>query len=334
MRLPFPSLDFTNLICRNQRVFRFASLIYRNIATRVTKADVEIVPGNAMRINLRVARPWTFVPGQHLYLYFPTIGLWTNHPFSVAWNGPSPMSQTPDMRHGNKPLPGLPNDKESFNSSIIPLYYQESLKTRQDTTISLIVKRQSGFTSRIYDKTNAKPSASLTNLTALVEGPYGSSSLSSYGTVLLFAAGIGITHQLSHVRALLTAYAAGTCATRRVVLVWVIQSAEHLEWIRQWMVEILDMERRREVLQVLLFVTRPDLMARTREQISSASGGVKMWSRRPDLDVLVDDEIGQAVGTTAVEVCGAGLFVDQIRQASRRWMDKKSVDFVDNSYGN
>lgn len=48
--------------------------------------------------------------------------------------------------------------------------------------------------------------------------------LHSYGTVMLFAGGIGITHQVPHVRDLVTGFGNGTVAARKVILVWVIQS--------------------------------------------------------------------------------------------------------------
>ena len=58
---------------------------------------------------------------------------------------------------------------------------------------------------------------------ALIEGPYGTHrSLASYGTVMLFASGIGITHQMPYVRELLEGYNAGIVAARRVTLIWVI----------------------------------------------------------------------------------------------------------------
>lgn len=49
-------------------------------------------------------------------------------------------------------------------------------------------------------------------------------SLGSYGTVVLIAGGIGITHPVPFIKDLVEGYANGTIATRRVVLVWVVQS--------------------------------------------------------------------------------------------------------------
>lgn len=48
--------------------------------------------------------------------------------------------------------------------------------------------------------------------------------LGSYGTVVLVAGGIGITHPVPFLRDLVEGYANGTIATRRVVLVWIVQS--------------------------------------------------------------------------------------------------------------
>ena len=52
----------------------------------------------------------------------------------------------------------------------------------------------------------------------------GHHNLDSYGTVMLFAAGIGITHQVPYVRSLVTGYANNTVACRKLTLVWIIQS--------------------------------------------------------------------------------------------------------------
>jgi predicted ferric reductase len=65
---------------------RFIRLVVRNVGKGGTSADVEVLPGDALRVTVRMARPWTFRPGQHAYLYLPSVGLWTNHPFSVAWS--------------------------------------------------------------------------------------------------------------------------------------------------------------------------------------------------------------------------------------------------------
>ena len=156
----------------------------------------------------------------------------------------------------------------------------------------------------------------------------GNQSLNSYGTVMLFAAGVGITHQVPHVRALVAAYANGTAATRKVVLVWIIKSPEHLEWIRPWMTEILGMEKRREVLKILLFVTRP----RSTKEIHSPSSSVQMFPGKPDVNALVAQEQAKQLGAMAVSVCGTGSLSDDVRRAVRVRCEETNIDFVENAF--
>src|SRR5438034_115156 len=56
---------------------------------------------------------------------------------------------------------------------------------------------------------------------ATIEGPYGNElNLGSYGTVLLFATGIGIAGQLPYVKQLLEGYHNCKVKTRRIALFW------------------------------------------------------------------------------------------------------------------
>jgi NAD(P)H-flavin reductase len=48
-------------------------------------------------------------------------------------------------------------------------------------------------------------------------------SLASYGTVLLIAGGIGITHPLSYLREFADGFTDRSMAVRRVTLVWVVR---------------------------------------------------------------------------------------------------------------
>ncbi|QIW95807.1 hypothetical protein AMS68_001325 [Peltaster fructicola] len=255
-----------------ERLVRLALLVRRNIKGGLSKAEFEALPGEAVRVTLHIARPWTFRPGQHIYLYVPSLGLWTSHPFSIVWS----------------------EDQDGYNrEKALPLTYTDPL-ARKQTTMSLIVRRRTGFTNSLYKKA----AGSKFTTTALVEGPYGQQCFRSYGTVMLFAAGVGITHQVPHVRDLVASFANGTCATRKVVLVWVIQSPEHLEWIRPWMTQILQMEKRRDVLKILLFVTRP----RSVKEIHSPSSSVQMFPGKPDVAALLQKEQDHQVGAMAVSM--------------------------------
>ena len=129
-------------------------------------------------------------------------------------------------------------------------------------------------------------------------------------------------------RALVAGYANETCATRKVILVWVIQSPEHLEWIRPWMTEILGMEKRREVLKVLLFITRP----RSTKELHSPSSSVQMYPGKPDVDALVAAEQARQVGAMAVSVCGTGSLSDDVRRSVRMRCQRSNMDFIENAF--
>ncbi|OOF92021.1 hypothetical protein ASPCADRAFT_153320 [Aspergillus carbonarius ITEM 5010] len=327
-----------------QWLARFLILIYRNYGFgRRTTAYVEALPGDAVRITLQLARPWTFSPGQYCYLYIPKIGWLTSHPFSIAWG------ETGQTLLG------------SYNEKLAPVEAgaetnPPGLGSTKVTSLSLLVRRRTGFTDTLFkaayahgrlqlppdavgytDRSSAStlrssltevPPAAL-HVTALVEGPYGNlHSLDSYGTVLLFAGGVGITHCMPFIRHLVQGYHEGTVAARRVTLVWIIQSPEHLDWIRPWMTTVLSMEGRREVLRIQLFVTRP----RNPREIKSPSATVQMFPGRPDVDTLVTMEVEHQVGAMGVMVCGNGGLSDDVRRACRQRQGGNELDYIEESF--
>lgn len=292
-----------------ERLLRFFWLSFRNVGSGGTTAEVESLPGDAVRVTVRMARPWRFRPGQHAYLYMPSVGLWTNHPFSLAWS------------EEEEDLAALAADEKG-----LPMNRQDILEMNK-TSMSFIVRRRTGFTEKLFKKADLSAAGKFTT-TAFVEGPYGGEDLSSYGTVMLWAAGIGITHQVPHVRDIVAKYANGTTATRRLTLIWIIQSPEHLEWIRTWMTHILAMPRRREVLKILLFVTRP----RSTKEIHSPSSSVQMYPGKPNVQALIDQEMAESVGAACVSCCGTGSLADDLRRAVRNRQEQWNVDFREESF--
>ncbi|KAE9962524.1 hypothetical protein BLS_000217 [Venturia inaequalis] len=294
-----------------ERCLRIVRICYRNVGNGGTRADVEVLPGDAVRVTMKLARPWRFAPGQHAYIYMPSIGFWMSHPFSVAWSDEAGSKQT------------IVDEKGLDMGSV----ESQDVLTVKETTISFIIRARTGFTAKLFQKADRSPNGRFST-TAYAEGPYGSQQLHSFGTVLLFAAGVGITHQVPHVRELVTGYGNGTVAARKVVLVWIIQSPEHLEWIRPWMTEILGLPRRREVLKILLFVTRP----KSTKEIHSPSSSVQMFPGKPNIQALIDQEVDQSIGAVGVTVCGIGGLADEVRKGCRNWMGSVNIEFVEESF--
>ncbi|KAJ9419916.1 hypothetical protein QL093DRAFT_2375269 [Fusarium oxysporum] len=100
--------------------------------------------------------------------------------------------------------------------------------------IVIIIQPRHGFTSRL------RLAVPFERYTALVEGPYGNTTkLDQYGTVLLFATGIGIAGQLPYMNEQLRLYREWRTKTRRHVLYWEIEAEEYRYWVNEWINDIL-----------------------------------------------------------------------------------------------
>ena len=295
---------------RSARIFR---IVYRNLSLRSrTKITVEALEGHgieACRVTVELVRPWAFQPGCHCYIYLPTVSFWMNHPFSIAWS---------DMRPAFIDDEKLPQRRDSVGKPV-----------KAKTTISLVIAKRTGMTAALFNKARNSPNGTMTTW-GFVEGPYGGlDRLHSYGTVMLFAAGVGITHQIGHVRDLLRGHAAGTIATQKIILVWTVKNTETLEWVRPWMDEILQMPNRKQVLKVLLFVTKP----RSAKEVVSRSETVQMYPGRCSPSIVLGKEMATRIGAMGVTSCGPGAFQDEIRNAVRGCVDDgKTIDFCEESF--
>ncbi|KAI8648534.1 FAD-binding FR-type domain-containing protein [Fusarium keratoplasticum] len=289
------------------RLARMVRLAYANWSGRgFTYAMCEPMPGEVTRVTLQLPKSMDIKPGMHAYLRFWGVNAWESHPFSIAWVNHN--SSTPLPTSEKEPLASL----DQANVS---------------TAVSFIIGAQTGMTRKLFNK--ASQAGRSIRLKAAFEGPYaGHHSLDSYGHAVLFAGSTGITHQLSYIRHLLEGYNAGTVATRRVTLVWIIREYESLEWVRPYMDTILRIPHRKDILRIHVFVTRPQKP----RDISSASTTVGMYPGRPNVPLLLFKEIQEQVGAMCVTVCGPGGLADDVRGAVRAVQAETVVDFVEESF--
>nr|POF03458.1 ferric reductase transmembrane component 3 [Quercus suber] len=322
--------------------WRAGRIFYHNFSRRkgITKITIEALPAEACRVTFNLSRPWRWQPGCHVHAYLPAVALWSSHPFSVAWadnqqrdplplpmevemNKLSPLSASSTLagsdRLGMRPRQSYVQRNTPLSTAAptsgSPPKSQASVLTLERepevTSISLIMRARTGMTRHIYNKAKASPQGILTTWGA-VEGPYGGHHpMTSYGTVLLFAGGVGITHCVGYVYHLLRQHTAGTSSTQRILLVWSVPNTEALEWIRVWMDQILRMENRRDVLRIQLFVTKP----RHRGEVVSNTGSVQMFPGRCNPQTIVEKEMQERIGAMGVTVCGPGAFADSVRAA-------------------
>jgi Ferric reductase like transmembrane component/Ferric reductase NAD binding domain/FAD-binding domain len=319
-----PALPFIRAVVglwAGDRIIRLLRLAYLNLSRKhgCTNVVVEALPGEACRVTFNLPRHITVRPGSHVYAYLPRVSLWMSHPFSVAWTNTD--SEPPTGAQDLSPTPTTPSSLEKQMTLALE-------QSNTPTSISLVMAARTGMTRTIYNKARAAEGGVL-RLSGYVEGPYaGHDSLKSYGTVVLFAGGAGITNHLVQIRHLIAAAQSGSVATRKIVLIWSVRSVEMLAWVRPWMDEILKMEGRREMLKILLFVTKP----RSPRDLVSPSATVKLFPGRCRPSVILDEEMPTRVGATAVSVCGPGAFADEVRAAVRERLHWGSLDFVEEAF--
>lgn len=94
------------------------------------------------------------------------------------------------------------------------------------------------------------------------------------------------------------------------------------------MTSILAMDKRRDVLRIMLFVSRP----RSTKEIHSPSATVQMFPGRPNIDALLDLEMENQIGAMGVSVCGSGALSDDVRRAVRVRQHVTNVDFVEEAF--
>jgi hypothetical protein len=253
-----------------------------------------------------------------------------SHPFSVAWVERGPAVHAP-CRSRTLPL-SQAQTLTSHPSQDLEVDF-EPLPRKQATAISCIVASRTGMTAALFKKARKSTTGAIT-LKAFVEGPYGGlENMRSYGTVVLFAGGVGITHQISILHGLVCAFADGTCATRKAVLVWSVREVEQLEWVGRWMDELVNMPRRGNELKVLLYVTRTSVVESGNGVVFKETGGrEEVTFGRMNVRDLVRREFENRVGAMCVGVCGPGGLADDVRMATREVMGLGKVDFWEESF--
>lgn len=352
-----PALPYIQMIVMGwitERVVRLVRILYLNVGYRrrnMTKVIVEALPGEACRVTFQLPRHTFIRPGSHIYAYLPTFSWHMSHPFSVAWTNPESepptgppradwQSDSEDAFLLNKETPANAIPETPMTAALNSPNYLESQPTyaslltkrqRPPTSLSLICAARTGMTRQIYDAALAAPDRTIFT-TGFVEGPYaGHDSLQSYGTVVLFAGGAGITHHLVQIRHLIASAHNRTVATRKIVLAWSVRDLEALSWVAPWMDEILAMPERRDILEMHLFVTKP----RGPSDYVSPSRSIKLRGERCVPGRILDRVLrvpGARIGACFVSVCGPGVFADEVRAAVRERIWAGAVDMNEESF--
>lgn len=302
--------------------WRVARVFYFNFHRQHgwTRVTVEAREGQACRLEFEIQRDGKFLPGSFAHVYIPKFSGWipiTSHPFSIAWTAHTAREDIIDA--------GSIEDKlKTFD----PYDLDIDRTNRIRTTVSFVTRVRDGFTKKMFDAADAQPCKTITTWGA-IEGPYGHGlTLESYGTAVLFAGGVGITAQLMHARHLLAGIAEGTVATQRVVLVWSIPEKMSMQWVDDWMRQLMEIPRRYHHFKIMVFVTKP-------REVEAFAGKSQMYQLIPGRclpQTILDAEIKDQIGALAVTCCGPGPFMDAVRDAVRRRVQKTHIDYFEDAF--
>ncbi|PWW77236.1 hypothetical protein C7212DRAFT_181745, partial [Tuber magnatum] len=179
--------------------------------------------------------------------------------------------------------------------------------------ISMLIRPRGGFTRRLLLYAGC-------TLHALVEGPFGiEHDLGSYGTVLMFASGVGIAAQVPYIRRLLEGRSMSKARTQRIVIYWRLDNEAHQEWVKEWMDELLRLDVK-YVLGIYIYVAGNYIDPRTHPASAEHFGEHDRVNRVfGDLDIkyTLGAELDRRRGNTVVAVCAGHPMIDEVRSTVR-----------------
>jgi hypothetical protein len=107
--------------------------------------------------------------------------------------------------------------------------------------IEFVIQPRFGFTQRLLGLARAK------SFHALIEGPYGSTiDFREFGTVVMFASGIGIASHLLYIKELVMEHRKMSTKTRDLLIIWTVDDDGQLDLIRDFMTGLLIVDKPKE----------------------------------------------------------------------------------------
>ncbi|CAG7933056.1 unnamed protein product [Penicillium olsonii] len=189
-------------------LLEFAIILYRNgmfsgrgapralISFPSRSIEGEIFPNRtAANIQIILPRPVQVEPGQYINLWMPSVSLW-------SWTQTHPFTVT-------------------------------SWSRGRQGTLKLLAQPRKGFSADLI-RHGALPTDRLISFLTLFTGPHGiTEDVGPYETTLIIATGFGIVTSIPYLKKMIHGYNTCTSHTRRLHLVWQVDSIEQLDDILQ-----------------------------------------------------------------------------------------------------
>ncbi|EME86988.1 uncharacterized protein MYCFIDRAFT_210661 [Pseudocercospora fijiensis CIRAD86] len=283
---------------------------------------LETLPGDVVRLTIENA-DFKWQAGQHAYVMMPGLRPFELHPFTIA----------------NAPRSG---------------------RDQNERKLSMLIQARSGFSKSLHKAAQKTPGSHWRYRTFL-SGPWGSPpDLSHHETVVLIACSSGA----SFIVPLLQDLVRKQGCVRNISLHWMIKAEEHYQWFAEELRALIEQSQGLALnLQICVHVTRsqplgpPDAAEEVRTNSISVSPGssassstgasahsiendktplhlakgrqssalVMKHGGRPTLDSMIRAPVEQALGETAVIVCGGLAITAQTRTYVAKLSDERAV---------
>ncbi|KAI9753306.1 MAG: hypothetical protein M4579_005225 [Chaenotheca gracillima] len=181
--------------------------------------------------------------------------------------------------------------------------------------VSLLIKARDGFTDKLLRRSTPGDW-----ILTVVDGPYGSASnAADYGSVVMFATGIGIAAQIPYIKALIRDYREHKARTKRISLFWQLDHTGEFDWVADWMDQLLE-EDKDYILHITLF--RPPSKSADRLCKHGQHNRVSEIPGTMNPDEILYNECSLRAGRLLVTVSTNSSLRDQVRRLIQKGMDE------------
>ncbi|EIW75479.1 iron reductase [Coniophora puteana RWD-64-598 SS2] len=310
------------------RVVRFARLVIFNHSyfgfksgSGTMDATAELISDTLVRVRMKRPSHFHWSPGQQAFLIMPSVSKlpFEAHPFTIA----------------------------SIDSSLFqPEQFDENEKSISSLwkEVVFLVNIRGGFTKRL-----GEVAASNGQMRVFIDGPYGPSpEFGCFDTCVLVAGGSGVSYTLPVLLNIVESARNNVSKCTRVVFIWSIRDASHIQWIEQALIKAVQLAPSSLSLSIRIHVTgsalptlpeapqslsqrqdtdassektqtpgvTPALSLKDQDSVLTLSA-VRVESGRPNLKVLIGDEVATTSRRLSVSVCGSDTIARATREAVR-----------------
>ena len=167
--------------------------------------SISVLPGQTVLLTIQCPGHFTWRPGQHCYIRLPELGIWYNHPFTIA------------------------------NAA-----HMQSDKTAE--TIKILARSNGDFTRSLLDLADSKNDA---QTVTVLDGPYGGYRYEigrTYHGLILVAGGAGIAAcipWLQHIVRQSSKDVERANILRQITFIWMVRRMEHTAWQSSEILQVL-----------------------------------------------------------------------------------------------